>query len=68
LDSDCLKRRILSLTHNPGQLIPAGKAALQAARAYSWSQYRKRVVALLREAYAASRAGSAARPPLYGAA
>jgi glycosyltransferase involved in cell wall biosynthesis len=68
LDEEHLRRRILHIAENPGVLVPAARAAAQAAQAFSWGEYRKRVVALLRHVHAASRGATADGPRFQGAA
>lgn len=51
-----LKEQILQLVQNRGALVSASRAALLAARDYSWESYRHRVVTTLEGIYAQHRA------------
>jgi glycosyltransferase involved in cell wall biosynthesis len=45
-DTDDLLRTLLELVHAPEQVSRASKAAVQAAQAYTWEEYRRRVTCI----------------------
>lgn len=55
-DKDALKTQILKLIANPQDIVSAARAALLAARDYSWGAYRRRVVKALEDIYFSVRA------------